>query len=157
MTSTIILAFTGPRDGMQFAQYNQLRYQLRRLRPTLHTILHGGCIGADGQFHQLLMEEDLLHCTEIYWSDRPGQRAALAGLNFVRRQHDPDDPLARNEIMARRCDLLIATPAQTKEKLRSGTWTTIRRAKRFGKRIMYIWPDGTAHEVETIDKRLRIR
>ena len=145
-----ILAFTGPRDGMQFAQFNTLRAQLTRLAPSLHTALHGGCVGADAQFHQLLREQNLLSITEVYWSDITAQRAILPDLSLVRRQHDPDDPLLRNEVMARRCDLLIATPAETKEKLRSGTWTTIRRARKFGKRILYIWPDGTAHEIETI-------
>jgi hypothetical protein len=39
-------------------------------------------------------------------------------------------------------ELLIATPKEVKEQLRSGTWATVRRARKVGIPIILITPDG---------------
>ena len=39
------------------------------------------------------------------------------------------------------CEVLLATP-KGPEKLRSGTWATVRYARKVGKRIVIIEPDG---------------
>ena len=39
-------------------------------------------------------------------------------------------------------DILIATPKEKEEQLRSGTWATIRYAKKTKKIVFLVYPDG---------------
>jgi len=39
--------------------------------------------------------------------------------------------------------LVLACPAQKREQLRSGTWATIRYARKTGVKMFVIFPDGT--------------
>jgi len=39
---------------------------------------------------------------------------------------------------------LWAIPGEFKEVLRSGTWSTIRYARKKGKKVLIIWPDGSS-------------
>jgi len=50
--------------------------------------------------------------------------------------------LARNQDIVDETEVLIAVPAQKKEIVRSGTWATIRRARKAGRLIYFIFPDG---------------
>lgn len=50
--------------------------------------------------------------------------------------------LIRNQVIVEATDVLIAMP-NGEEKLRSGTWSTIRYAKRAGKKVYILMPDGT--------------
>ena len=42
------------------------------------------------------------------------------------------------------CDVLIAAPSGP-EKLRSGTWSTVRYARKLHKNITIVLPDGSTH------------
>jgi hypothetical protein len=46
--------------------------------------------------------------------------------------HDPRPPLERNLLMVDRAQLLLAAPRSSVEERRSGTWATIRYARRVG-------------------------
>jgi hypothetical protein len=53
--------------------------------------------------------------------------------------------LARDDNIVAETDVLVATPAQTTEVMRgSGTWATIRYARRREKPRILIWPNGSA-------------
>lgn len=41
---------------------------------------------------------------------------------------------------------LIAVPGGFEEELRSGTWSTVRYARRLGRPIKIVWPDGSVKE-----------
>jgi len=56
--------------------------------------------------------------------------------------YDPRPPLVRNRDIVDATDMLIAAPATRKEVLRSGTWATIRYAKKMKKWIYIIYPSG---------------
>jgi hypothetical protein len=56
--------------------------------------------------------------------------------------HDIMPPLERNKLIVARCDLLLATPETQQEVLRSGTWATIRAARRNSKSHTIVFPDG---------------
>jgi hypothetical protein len=58
--------------------------------------------------------------------------------------------LDRNKDIVKQSEIVIATPAG-KEKLRSGTWSTIRYARRLKKQIYIVMPDGKLKE-ENIKK-----
>jgi predicted Rossmann fold nucleotide-binding protein DprA/Smf involved in DNA uptake len=49
----------------------------------------------------------------------------------------------RNARLVALGDMLLAFPATRAEELRSGTWSTIRRARKAGKRIVIVPLDGT--------------
>jgi arginase family enzyme len=49
--------------------------------------------------------------------------------------------LERNEDIVRDTDFLIACP-EGSEVMRSGTWATVRYARKKGRTIVVFWPDG---------------
>lgn len=51
--------------------------------------------------------------------------------------------LDRNHDIVDEVDMLIATPKEYDEQLRSGTWATVRYAEKKDKTIIFIYPDGT--------------
>jgi hypothetical protein len=55
----------------------------------------------------------------------------------------PKPPLVRNKVIVRETELLIAAPAEAMEHHRSGTWSTVRHARKLGRAICIIRPDGT--------------
>jgi len=55
---------------------------------------------------------------------------------------NPQDYLVRNQDIVNECDVLVATPKENNEVLRSGTWATIRRATKAKKPVLIVNPDG---------------
>ena len=54
----------------------------------------------------------------------------------------PMPALKRNHRIVENTDALVVTPQYVSEVIRSGTWATVRYARKKGKPIIYIWPDG---------------
>jgi hypothetical protein len=46
----------------------------------------------------------------------------------------------RNVNIAKETDLLIATPRESKEQKRGGTWFTVRHARKLEKEVIILWP-----------------
>lgn len=67
-------------------------------------------------------------------------RDALALADVV---HEPRPPLERNRDVVDASDVLLACPGGMAEEQRSGTWATIRYARKAGKPVVIVWPDGT--------------
>ncbi len=131
-----ILAFTGTRQGMTIPQMSEVAGYLV-LHPEFDEYHHGGCVGADARFHQMvieLMEEYELH---IHWSDIPGLHMSHPR-NAV--QHEAKRPLLRNRDMADIANTLLATPKEADEITRSGTWATIRYARKAGAEVIIFAP-----------------
>ena len=98
---------------------------------------HGDCIGADAQAHEIactLGREVTIH------PPTSGTYRAWKTGSDVRA---PKAYLTRNKDIVRETDMLIAAPAETTEQVRSGTWSTVRFARKLGKRVFVILPDGT--------------
>jgi predicted Rossmann fold nucleotide-binding protein DprA/Smf involved in DNA uptake len=49
----------------------------------------------------------------------------------------------RNKVIVRETEILIAVPAETMEQHRSGTWSTVRYARKLERAVCIIRPDGT--------------
>jgi len=142
----MIIGFTGTRQGLSAWQrillFSELRAYARAdfeittgftavgATPEFH---HGGCVGADAEAHQ--MARTLGYRIVVHWPENRKHEANLSG-PFVSAGRKPY--LIRNEDIVKACDLLIATPLTDKEQLRSGTWSTIRMARRLGKRCLII-------------------
>jgi hypothetical protein len=131
----VSIAFTGTRTGLSSKQRISLITTITQLKP--RRVTHGGCIGADKEFHDICK---LLNIpTYIHPCNIKSKRAECLGAIFV---FSPLPPLERNKIIVDESELLIATPKTKNEILRSGTWSTIRYARKIGKRVIIIYPDG---------------
>jgi hypothetical protein len=133
----LVIGFTGTREGLTAAQMKALADLILSL-PDDVEFHHGGCIGSDAMAHwQAKMRG---------W--RVVLHPATVALRWRADIHDADEirpekpPLARNEDIVRETTQLFACPAGRVEERRSGTWQTIRCARRYQRTIWYIWPDG---------------
>lgn len=158
----MILGFTGTRKGITAAQSRMLRETLADPLMETARVLHGGAIGADTEFDQIVsavfefvhydFPEDGIVC-EVY-------PATVDRFSFWRwRDHDsrfvhsPMEPLKRNRIIVNRSDRMIATPSEDDEQPRGGTWSTIRYTLRIGKPIVIISPRGGIIATDTLARR----
>jgi len=130
-----ILGFTGTRLGM--TQYQKkIFYQLAK-EIDLKQFRHGDCIGSDKQAHTAIRR---LKSKSIIVGHPPKYQKyrAFCKCDILTK---PDNYLERNKAIVDNSDILIATP-NGKEKLRSGTWSTIRYARKKQKPIYIIFPNG---------------
>ncbi len=102
------------------------------------TLTHGCCVGADAEAHAagLLFKMDVRKRP----SNLKSQRAPCEGGRYVA---EPEAPLKRNRKIVQNSDILMAAPKGYDEEQRSGTWATIRYARRSGVPVLIIWPDGS--------------
>jgi len=98
---------------------------------------HGDCVGADAQAHEYA-RRDLKYKVVLHPPAEITHRAWCDGDKVLK----PKPYLARNKDIVLGTDLLVATPKETDEKLRSGTWSTIRFARRHKRRLVVILPTG---------------
>ncbi|MDP2683459.1 MAG: hypothetical protein Q8P20_00220 [bacterium] len=133
-----ILSFTGTRKGMTLSQIESFKSILDNFKNNFKEIIliHGDCIGADEDAHAIANNMNLKirkrPCNIISF------RAFTEEGNIIA---DPEDPIIRNHKMVDESDELIACPAG-EEEIRSGTWSTIRCAKKLQKKLTIIWPSG---------------
>jgi hypothetical protein len=130
------IGFTGTQVGMTVNQLRELKTLLLTLLPT--DFHHGDCIGADAQAHDLVLETIPIKVfMHIHPPDVRSKRAFKIGDDLW-----PEKPyLVRNHDIVDATTILIATP-KGPEELRSGTWATIRYARKQKKHIYIVYPDG---------------
>ncbi len=135
------VGFTGTRAGMTGPQFAAFVMSL----PAGMTLFrHGCCIGAD--------EEAALHVADMvpiiavfgHPSDMPAMTSEDA-LAACADTATPERPIHRNRHIVDGSDMLIASPSGP-ETMRSGTWSTIRYARKMGKPITICWPNGAVTE-----------
>ena len=132
----MIISFTGTQQGMTDKQkytFEKILYNIRLIE--FH---HGDCIGADSDAHDIAC----IHNAKIIVHP-PNNNSKRAFCTNADKTKEPKPYLTRNNDMAIICDLLIATPKEYKEQLRSGTWATIRYARKYNNKIAIIQPNGT--------------
>ena len=130
----ISFGFTGTQEGMTDSQKEAV-YKLLVYASLLH---HGDCIGADSDAHTIA--DKLKVATVIHPPSNPSKRA-FCNSDFICGEKSYLD---RNHDIVNASENLIATPKESKEVLRSGTWATIRYCgkKNRGEYIV-IYPDGS--------------
>lgn len=120
------VGFTGSSQGVSPEQFNWLRDQLVRLGATeLH---HGDCVGGDHAAHEVALELKLR--VVIHPPVNASRRAWCTG-DEVRPAREYLD---RNRDIVDETEVLLALP-DGPERLRSGTWATIRYARRIGRPV----------------------
>jgi len=103
--------------------------------------VHGGATGSDTQAHKLavgFLPESFIAVHPASFDSEGWWRKNYPSA-FV-AQWEP--PLKRNHKIVDGSEHLLATPAGMHEERRSGTWATIRYARKQEKPITIIYPDG---------------
>lgn len=146
MNDLTIYGFTGTQRGMSGPQLDKLAQLLNET--TIAQFHHGDCIGADSEAHDLV--RDLLPETEIVV--HPPYDNRKRAFNRGDKLREAKGYMDRNEDIVEESEILIAAPSEFEEKIRSGTWATIRRARQAGKRVIIIYPDGTTNQAKEKDE-----
>jgi hypothetical protein len=133
------IGFTGSQSGLRNHQIRELRYLIRLYEQDRKEFHHGDCIGADELAAFMFWHEDWpLIC---HPPNNPYKRAFMNERVPHLLVHETLSYLARNHAIVNSCDLLIACPKTMHEVLRSGTWATIRYARKVGKKVLIIYPE----------------
>lgn len=139
------IGFTGTRHGLvaeQFLSLDWLLYEATRPRAggqtvVVHEFHHGDCLGGDAAAAAAARMRD------FFVIAHPPVDFRLRAVTPSHEFREAKPYLERNHDIVDETDLLIACPAEYEEQLRSGTWATFRYARRIGRPVVMIWPDGT--------------
>jgi hypothetical protein len=122
--------FTGTRNGLNNNQTKKIIKLLKKYKNI--EVHHGDCIGADTDFHNLCV--DLSKNIKIVI--HPPINESMRYYNNSKYIKKPKDYIKRNHDIVDIADILIACPISEEEVLRSGTWSTIRYARKFNKKVL---------------------
>lgn len=134
------IGFTGTREGMNLRQIELMVYFLKILDNQLFIsnrigkirFHHGMCVGSDEGFHLLVRE----NITQSFIIGHPPTLNAMVSRNTYCDEYREQKPyLERNHEIVDISQILISTP-KVPEIQRSGTWATIRYARKTNKPIM---------------------
>ena len=144
----MIIGFTGTRRGMTKAQWDGVLTMLSHYVQTYGNLvigLHGDCIGADDHFDNICaslnVRRNIRPCTFSNMRANCVQKGA-------REIASPERPMQRNRDIVADADVMFACPPNNEEiKRGSGTWATIRFAKRARKQLHIFFPDGSVENI----------
>lgn len=136
------LGFTGTRHGMTDKQRmvvaKAVESAVKRLpyvgedRLIIH---HGDCVGADAEFHDITGPR----CKRIGHLPEDDTHRAFCTFDETR---SPLPHMKRNKAIVAESDAMIATPYESAEQERGGTWKTIGFTRKANKPLAIVWPDG---------------
>lgn len=129
------LGITGTQQGATLRQLRAFEAFLNAHRVT--EAHHGDCIGFDAEAHWLFRIHDIK--IVLHPPSNDTKRAFCRGGTIVPWAKPY---LERNKDIVNATDILVAAPKGFEEELRSGTWTTIRYARKQRREIHIIFPDG---------------
>lgn len=111
---------------------------LKKVLRLIDVLHHGDCKGADAEAHWIAK-----HLYGKYTVCHPPiksrTRAFTTPNDEVRPQYDY---ITRDHHIVDESQFLIGVSKSMTELIRSGTWTTIRYARKKNKPILILWPDG---------------
>lgn len=145
MGDLIRVGITGTRQGFTSAQRTWFVDQAATVR--MREWHYGDCVGVDVEAFGLLLElgaGGVFHAWPGAVRDefKAGTIRDAGMLGIV--VHDVLPPLERNQQIVNHVDELWAFPAEMTEQLRSGTWATIRRARKHPTcALTVVLPDGS--------------
>jgi hypothetical protein len=131
----LIAGFTGTQKGMTSKQAATLKMLL--MSEDVNVFHHGDCIGADAAADTIAHEIGAR--VRIHPPLKSDKRAKCEGAEIY---YPAKDYIERNHDIVDMANILFATPAEPKEKMRSGTWATIRYATKKKIKTIVILPDG---------------
>lgn len=135
------VGFTGGRKGLTDLQKSSLDAFIAPMK--ISRFHSGDCRGCDEQAFKVVRRLHPNVYMEVHPPSNKSMRAYCRPWQGCGVVHPPRPYLTRNHDIVDATDLLIATPNSMEEKLNSGTWATIRYARKAQKPIVCIFPDGT--------------
>ncbi len=150
----MIVGFTGTRSGCTTKQYDALKKLLTSMTTSddpMKALHHGACVGADADAARIArgLGVTVVAHPEVSARVEHGHEAA----NRSREAMEASDEVlpeqthfARNREIVQACDVLVACPRTNHEESQGGTWFTVVQARRAGKRVVIVWPDGSVEE-----------
>lgn len=129
--------FVGPYTGLTGRQVQSLTTLLVVSPPD--RVHHGDAIGGDAHFHGLVREL-LPDCKLVL---HPAERGAYRAFCKAPEHHYYTTRWRCCFSVVRASSFLIVCTSPRKEDPRSGTWATVRYARKLGKPVAIIQPDGT--------------
>ena len=127
------IGFTGTRHGMNDVQQKEFEKLIKS--KDFEEFHHGMCVGSDQQSHEFITAIKKIKSAKTV-GHPPKFKKFMADCPCDITMK-PYDYLKRNKNIVDETDILIATP-DVKEKVRSGTWSTIRYARKQHKKIYII-------------------
>ena len=155
------IGMTGSRYGIDKRALNRFEQFLQKEFHLIEKCRHGDCQGADTIFHNKIIE---FNSSDKYENQAkiiihpPNIPILRSYCGFKEDKVTPiDDPnikslrvrpfLDRNKHIVDKSDMLLAFPRMMEEELRSGTWSTIRYARKKNKALKIFYPDGTTSTI----------
>lgn len=142
----IHLGISGTQEGMTEKQAIACIYLFSQLQDDVDFYHHGDCIGVDAEFHALVEK-----MTNYEYGIQPGDNIIIhppdndSKRAFKKSKHirSKKPYLDRNRDIVSESDIMFIVPKEKTEQFRgSGTWATFRYAKKAGKPVFLIYPDG---------------
>ena len=126
----IKIGFTGNRHGLKPEQEEQIKSILDKYSNII--VSHGDCVGSDTDFHKLCINYKETHQNKtIMIQIFPPNNSSLRAFNKADLLMEAKPYLERNLNIIKNSSIIIACPIdKNKEELRSGTWSTIRQARK---------------------------
>jgi hypothetical protein len=145
----MIIGFTGTRAGIGTKQFHELLSVLNDIDDIglITEVHHGCCVGADAEFVTQILPKWMAHSRfeSLLIHARPSNMPGMTDVVARRASttvHHLKPPLERNKDIVVASEIMIACP-EGEEVVRSGTWSTIRYAKK-RRPIVIVMPDGTS-------------
>lgn len=142
------IGITATRDGLTVDQARAFRNWLMDTGGERYH--HGSCKGGDAQAHRIIRDLPFKTHVTLHMPTDLRQTEPCDG-DDVR---EPFPYLERNHNIVNECTHLIGLPNGMREQLRSGTWATLRYARKIERSFTIIWPDGS-RSISTFARKVR--
>ena len=133
------LGFTGTQEGMTSRQILRIESWKPYIQKRFKSLHEGDCIGSDATMVELLRDRLHIVC-------HPPINETKRAFAYYDEMRQPKEYIPRNHDIVDESLVLLATPGEQAEQVRSGTWATIRYAADVGVRVLIIGPDGVYWE-----------
>jgi len=120
------IGFTGTREGMSQHQKEQFVLKMLELSPS--EFHHGDCRGADAEAHDIVRE----FFPDVRIVIHPPEKTYMRAYKKGDFYHPTKPYIVRDKDIVNDTEHLIGSPLDV-EVIRSGTWTTIRYARKIGR------------------------
>jgi hypothetical protein len=136
------IGITGTKEGAtdaQIAQISKLFEALFSSPVPEREVHHGDCVGVDSEVHHYLRGAFGRKVKiVVHPPDNPKHRAYCAG----DRTEQELPYLSRNTNIVNQSTVMIVVPRTNKEEIRSGTWSTYRKARKAMVPCFIVFPEG---------------
>ena len=136
------LGVTGNRNGTTMQQRDTFTYWFSHYNKDITEFHHGDCVGVDEEICEIV--QDISPAITIIC--HPPISTLYRAFTTYDLCMKEKDYLDRNHDIVDAVTVMWGFPTGFKEIVRSGTWATIRYAKRMNKELFVAWPDGEVYE-----------